>query len=94
MNSVAAMATLMGPLFFRKVPATSGLRLRFPLPFIGNKRHIPPIARKPFLERHPEVIPGEPGKPRVLYFVGCMTNFVYTGIGEAALASLPTLGVR
>jgi glycolate oxidase iron-sulfur subunit len=92
MNTGVAMAAFMGPLFFRKVPATSGLRLRFPLPFIGNKRHIPRVARKPFLERHPEVIPGEPGKPRVVYFVGCMTNFVYTGIGEAALALLTHLG--
>lgn len=92
MNTGAAMAAIMSPLFFRKVPATSGLRLRFPLPFVGNKRHIPRIARKPFLERHPEVIPGQPGKPTVVYFVGCMTNFIYTGIGEAAIALLTYLG--
>ena len=92
MNAGAAMAALMGPLLFRKVPATSGLRLRFPLPLIGNKRYIPRIAVKPFLERHPEVIAGANGKPTVVYFVGCMTNFVYTGIGEAALALLTHLG--
>lgn len=92
MNKGAAMAALIGPLLFRKVPVTSGLRLRFPFPFIGNKRHLPRISRKPFLERHPEVIFGEPGKPTVVYFVGCMTNFVYTGIGEAALALLTHLG--
>ena len=88
----AAAAAILGPLFFRKVPATSGLRLRFPLPFVGGKRHIPPLARKPFMERHPEVIPGEPGKPRIVYFVGCMTNFVYTEVGEAALALFRHLG--
>jgi glycolate oxidase iron-sulfur subunit len=92
MNTGVAMVSLMGPLFFRKVPATSGLRLRFPFPFIGNKRHIPRVARKAFLERHPEVIAGEPGKPTVVYFVGCMTNFLYTEIGEAALALLSHLG--
>ncbi len=92
MSAGAAMAYLMGPLIFRKVPATSGLRLRFPIPFIGNKRHIPRIAGKPFLDRHPEIIPGEPGKPRVVFFVGCMTNFIYTEIGEAALALLGHLG--
>jgi glycolate oxidase iron-sulfur subunit len=54
MNFGALAARVLGPLLFRKVPATSGLRLRFPLPFIGNKRHIPPLARKPFLDRHPE----------------------------------------
>ena len=92
MNMGATMAALMGPLFFQKVPATSGLRLNFPLPFLDDRRHFPQIAAKPFLERHPEVIPGLPGRPRVIYFVGCMTNFVYTGIGEAALALLRHLG--
>jgi glycolate oxidase iron-sulfur subunit len=92
MKMGALSARILGPLFFRKVPETSGLRLRFPLPFIGNKRHIPRIATKPFMDRHPEVIPGEAGKPRVIYFVGCMTNFVYTEIGEAALALFRHLG--
>ena len=44
------------------------------------------------MERHPEVIPGEPGKPRIVFFVGCMTNFVYTEVGEAALALFRHLG--
>jgi glycolate oxidase iron-sulfur subunit len=92
MNMGTLAASILGPLFFRKVPATSGLRLRFPLPFVGGKRHIPSIARKPFMERHPEVIHGEPGKPRIVYFVGCMTNFVYTEVGEAALALFRHLG--
>ncbi len=74
------------------MPETSGLRLRFPLPFLGNKRNIPPLAKKPFLERHPEVIQGEPGKPRIVFFVGCMTNFCYPQIGEAALALFRHLG--
>ena len=92
MNMGAAMAAILGPLFFRKVPATSGLRLRFPLPFVGGKRHIPALAKKPFMSRHPEIIQGEPGKPRIIYFVGCMTNFVYTEVGEAALALFRHLG--
>jgi len=92
MKMGAAAAALLGPLFFRKVPATSGLRLRFPLPFVGGKRHIPQLAKKPFMDRHPEVIDGLPGKPRIVYFVGCMTNFVYTEIGEAALALFRHLG--
>ena len=92
MNMGAAMAAILGPLFFRKVPATSGLRLRVPMPFVGGKRHIPALAKKPFLSRHPEIIAGEPGKPRIVYFVGCMTNFVYTEVGEAALALFRHLG--
>ncbi|ACH37591.1 D-lactate dehydrogenase, CCG domain pair-containing subunit, putative [Citrifermentans bemidjiense Bem] len=92
MNFGALAAAILGPLFFRKVPATSGLRLRFPMPFIGGSRHIPQIAKKPFMKRHPEVIQGEPGKPRIVFFVGCMTNFVYTEIGEATLALFRHLG--
>ncbi|RII31025.1 MAG: (Fe-S)-binding protein [Geobacter sp.] len=92
MRMGAKMAALLGPMFFKKIPETSGLRLRFPLPFIGNQRHIPTIAKKPFIDRHPEVIPGEAGKPRIVFFVGCMTNFVYTEVGEAALALFRHLG--
>ena len=44
------------------------------------------------MDRHPEVIPGEPGKPRIVFFVGCMTNFVYTEVGEATLALFRHLG--
>lgn len=92
MKMGAKMASLLGPLFFKKVPETSGLRLRFPAPFVGNKRFIPAIAKSAFIDRHPEVIPGEPGKPRIAFFVGCMTNFVYTDVGEATLALFRHLG--
>jgi len=92
MNFGALAARIFGPLFFRKVPETSGLRLRFPLPFVGGKRHIPQIAKKPFLNRHPEVILGEPGKPRIVFFVGCMTNFCYPQVGEATLTLFRHLG--
>jgi glycolate oxidase iron-sulfur subunit len=92
MKMGAKVASLLGPLFFKKVPETSGLRLRFPMPFVGGTRNIPAIAKKPFMDRHPEVIPGEPGKPRIVFFVGCMTNFVYTEIGEATLALFRHLG--
>lgn len=92
MKMGAKMASILGPLFFKKVPETSGLRLRFPIPFVGNRRYIPEIAKIPFIDRHPEVIPGEPGKPRIVFFVGCMTNFCYPEIGEAALKLFKHLG--
>jgi glycolate oxidase iron-sulfur subunit len=92
MNAGALITSLLSPFFFRKVPGVSGLRLRLPLPFFGGNRYFPKIASKPFLNRHPEIIPGQPGKPRVLYFVGCMTNFIYTEIGESAISLLRNLG--
>jgi glycolate oxidase iron-sulfur subunit len=92
LNAGAFLAALFGPLLFRKVAASSGLRLRFPLPYIGGKRRLPKITAKPFLSRHPELIPGVPGKPRIVYFVGCMTNYLYPEIGEAAVFLLKGLG--
>jgi len=38
------------------------------------------------------VIKGEPGKPRIVFFVGCMTNFCYPQVGEATLALFRHLG--
>ncbi|HET6419855.1 MAG TPA: (Fe-S)-binding protein [Geobacteraceae bacterium] len=92
MNIGALTASLLSPLIFRKVPVKSGLRLRLPLPFVGRDRYFPKIASKPFLSRYPEIIPGQPDKPRVLYFVGCMTNFIYTDIGDSAISLLRSLG--
>lgn len=88
----AKAASLLGPLFFKKVPENSGLRLRFPLPFVGTKRYIPAVAKTPFMERYPEVIEGQPGKPRVIFFVGCMTNFVYPRVGVATVKLFQHLG--
>ncbi len=82
------VASMLRPLLFRKVPFSSGLRLRFPAPFLDRKRVIPPIAARPFLTRYPEVVAGRAGSPRVAYFTGCMTNFIYPEIGEAAVALL------
>lgn len=91
LNGLSMLAKIAGPLLFGKIPASSGLRLRFPFRFLGRRR-IPALARRPFLGRHPEVMEGRPGRPRVLYFVGCMTNFIYPEIGEAAVFLLKELG--
>ncbi len=68
MNFLAKSGGTFSRLLFKKVPEQSGLRLRFPAPFISSDRTLPPITAKPFRERHPEVIPGEKGRPTVLFF--------------------------
>jgi glycolate oxidase iron-sulfur subunit len=90
----ACFGAIMSPYVFRKVPGSSGLRLRFPvpLPFVGGKRAFPKIAAKPFMSRHPEVVRGEEDKPRVLFFVGCMINFIYPQVGDALIKLLKRLG--
>lgn len=80
-------------ILFRKVPEQSGLRLRFPAPWIASDRTLPEVAARPFRERHPEFIPGEAGRPTVAFFTGCMINYMYPEIGEALLKCLRFLGI-
>jgi glycolate oxidase iron-sulfur subunit len=89
-------ASAFGRLLFRKVPDGSGLRLRFPAPFVEQDRVIPPVAPHPFRERHPEYLPGAPEQPTVAFFTGCMINYMYPQIGEALLKILRfmEIGVR
>ncbi len=92
MKTGAYLAAILTPFVFRRVPVTSGLRLRFPVPFVSRNRFFPKIASKPFIGRYPESIQGKKGRPVVLFFTGCMANFVFPGIGEAALDLLRNLG--
>ncbi len=93
MNVLAKSGGAFSRLLFKKVPEQSGLRLRFPAPFITRDRTLPPLTAKPFRERHPEVIPGAAGQPRVLFFTGCGINYMYPDTGEALLKALKFLGV-
>jgi len=88
MNALAKGGSAFSRLLFKKVPEGSGLRLRFPAPFVASDRTLPEIAPKPFRERHPEFIPGAEGKPTVAFFTGCMINYMYPQIGEALLKVL------
>ena len=93
MAALAKGGKLFEKVVFRKVPRQSGLRLRFPAPFISRDRTIPPVAAKPFRERHPEFIPGKEGAPTVAFFTGCMINYMYPQIGEALLKILRFLEI-
>lgn len=92
MNSLAKTGGAFSSLLFKKVPETSGLRLRFPLPFLDRDRTLPPIAAKPFRERCPERIEGRADMPTVAFFTGCGINYMYPAIGEAFLKALKFLG--
>ena len=93
MNLLAKGGGAFSKLLFKKVPDSSGLRLRFPAPFISADRTLPPLTAKPFRERHPDIIPGVEGQPRVLFFTGCGINYMYPDSGEALLKALKFLGV-
>src|SRR5512133_1687086 len=61
MNLAAKTSGALSALLFKKIPEQSGLRLRFPAPYLEEGRTLPPLTAKPFRERVPEVIPGEAG---------------------------------
>ena len=93
MNVAAKTGGRLSALLFKKLPEHSGLRLRFPAPYLDAARTLPPLTAKPFRERVPEIIPGEPGQPTVIFFTGCGINYMYPAIGEAFLKALHFLGV-
>jgi glycolate oxidase iron-sulfur subunit len=93
MNALAKTSGVFARLLFKKIPENSGLRLRFPAPWIEAGRTLPPITAKPFREQVPEIIPGQPGMPTVAFFTGCGINYMYPAVGEAFLKALKFLGV-
>ena len=94
MNLLAKGAGAFSKLLFKQVPEQSGLRLRFPAPFITADRTLPPITAKPFRERCEETIAGNPEMPTVLFFTGCGINYMYPETGEALLKALKFIGVN
>ena len=93
MNAAAKAGGAFSALLFKKLPENSGLRLRFPAPYLEAGRTLPPLTSKPFRERVPEVIEGLPGQPTIAFFTGCGINYMYPAIGEAFLKALQFLGV-
>jgi glycolate oxidase iron-sulfur subunit len=72
-------------LFLEKIPEESGLRLRFPMPFIDSKRFIPGLAPDPFLDIRSGWVRAEKEIMRVGLFVGCVSNYMFPRIAQSAL---------
>ncbi|NCO52227.1 MAG: (Fe-S)-binding protein [Deltaproteobacteria bacterium] len=92
MNVLAKTGGKLSGLLFKQLPHDSGLRLRFPVPYLEAGRTLPPITDRPFRERVPERIAGEPGRPTVAFFTGCGINYMYPALGEAFLRALKFIG--
>ncbi|WP_310600525.1 (Fe-S)-binding protein [Desulfobulbus sp.] len=80
-------ADLLAPLLFRKIPATSGLRLRFG-PAALKDRSLPPLPDRTLFARVPAFLQGDPAQPTVGIFAGCALTYLYPQVGEI-LARLP-----
>ena len=72
-------------LFLKKIPEESGLRLRFPMPVLDQRRLIPPLAPDSFLDLHAGWVRAEKETRRVGLFVGCVSNYLFPRIGRSAL---------
>jgi len=69
------LARLTRPLWARRLPRSSGLRLRVGTPAGGPARWLPELAR-PFLHRRRLPRTFGSGSPRVFVFPGCVSNYL------------------
>lgn len=91
MKTLSKSGAILSPLVLKKVPETSGLRLRFPVPVMKG-RTVPKIAFRNLFDRVPEFIEGRPDKPVVGFFAGCSITYAYPEIGEAMVSILQRMG--
>ena len=91
LSSLVRSAGVFSSLLFKKIPATSGLRLRFS-PESLKDRILPPLPRRNLFARLPERLQGQPGKATVAFFAGCTITHLYPEMGEAAVRLLHRLG--
>ena len=92
MDTLVKSSSKFGGLLFKKIPDRSGLRLRFPVPYIAQERSLPEFTATPFRERYPDPIAGDSDKPLISFFTGCMINFTYPEVGEALIKVLRFMG--
>ena len=91
MRAMAKTGAVLGSAVMKKVPESSGLRVRYPAKFMEN-RTFPKVRFKNFLQRVPEHIPGDSDKETVCFFAGCAITYLYPEIGEAMVTILKQLG--
>ncbi len=96
-------ASRLQGLLFKGVPEESGLHRRFPLPLIDERRLVPPLAEKFFLEvrgegsdvrsqKNNSQFTVHSSRPRVGFFAGCLINYMLPHIGEASLNVMENAG--
>ncbi|MDR3630329.1 MAG: (Fe-S)-binding protein [Desulfocapsaceae bacterium] len=87
MKALSRGGAFLSPLLFKKIPETSGLRLRFPIPAMKD-RTLPRIALRSLFDRVPEFVQGREEMPTIGFFAGCSITYAYPEIGEAMVRIL------
>ncbi|MGQ9695958.1 MAG: (Fe-S)-binding protein [Thermodesulfobacteriota bacterium] len=85
--------TALQNILLKRIPKESGLHLRFPVPFLDQRRLIPPLAPDPFLNIYSGWIRAEKEVMRVGLFVGCVSNYLFPEISRSALELLLRQGI-
>jgi glycolate oxidase iron-sulfur subunit len=91
MKTLSKSGAVVSPFLLKKVPETSGLRLRFPSPIMRD-RTVPKIAFRNLFDRIPEFTQGRSDKPVIGFFAGCSITYAYPEIGEAMVSILQRIG--
>ncbi len=91
MKTLTKSSALLSSLVLKKVPLSSGLRLRFPSSVMKD-RTVPKIPFRNLFDRLPVFIKGDPDKPVVGFFSGCSITYVYPQIGVAMVELLKKMG--
>lgn len=76
---------------FKMVEKQKSMYLR-DFPIIKMDRLFPSLAKKTFLNSHPDVV-YHGGKGKVGIFIGCLANYMYTDVGKALLEILKELQI-
>jgi glycolate oxidase iron-sulfur subunit len=79
-------------MLFHRLPKTSGLRRRFPVPKVDKDQVVPRLAARSFRSRHDAYYPAGDDTQTVILFTGCSANYVFPKIAEATLWILGRLG--
>ncbi len=91
MKMVTKGGALLSPFFFKGVPMSSGLRLRFPSQVMKD-RSIPRLVFRNLFNRVPVFTRGDEDKPVIGFFAGCSITYIYPHIGETLVSLLTQMG--
>jgi len=86
-NSAMGMGKLGQKILFRTGPNGQGMLPRIPLG-LDKRRLLSPLADKTMKQSLPEVNSIEAPIMRVIYFTGCMANFIYPQVGGSLVRVL------
>lgn len=94
LNFLGRSSALLQYLLFKRLPKTSGLRRRFPLPLIDRDQYIPALTWRPFRSRVSEAVPQGEIRETVVFFTGCGANYMFPHVAEALTRVLTNLGIK